>query len=217
MTTRYLPDVIVFDLDDTLYKERDYVLSGFRAVAARLGHPDDAARMYDAWLKGDNAFDLMAGLHPQSGISVAEMVAAYRAHMPDITLAPDVADTLERLSLMGKTLGLITDGRSVAQRNKIQALGLLRWIDPADICISEEFGSEKPCEANYRLFMDRHPGRSYMYVGDNTAKDFIAPNALGWQTICLLDPARLNIHPQDLTRPVPCLPCTTITSLAALL
>ena len=34
---------IVFDLDDTLYPERDYVLSGFKAVAswaeARLGVP----------------------------------------------------------------------------------------------------------------------------------------------------------------------------------
>ena len=30
-----LVDVVVFDLDDTLYLERDYVRSGFRAVGAR--------------------------------------------------------------------------------------------------------------------------------------------------------------------------------------
>ena len=53
---------IVFDLDDTLYPERAYVLSGFRAVAAwaagELGLPvtqgfAELRRLFDDGVRGD--------------------------------------------------------------------------------------------------------------------------------------------------------------------
>lgn len=87
--------------------------------------------------------------------------------------------------------------RSVQQRNKIEALDLCRWINDKDIVISEEFGSEKPALSNYAYFMERYPEcHDFTYVGDNLKKDFIAPNALGWLTVCLKDDGR-NIHRQD--------------------
>lgn len=50
--------------------------------------------------------------------------------------------------------------------------------------------------ANYEYFMNRYPEcHDFAYVGDNLKKDFIAPNALGWQTVCLKDDGR-NIHRQ---------------------
>ena len=83
------------------------------------------------------------------------------------------------------------------QRNKIEALGLSRWMDAEDIVISEEFGSEKPALSNYAYFMERYPEcHDFTYVGDNLKKDFIAPNALGWLTVCLKDDGR-NIHRQE--------------------
>lgn len=42
----------------------------------------------------------------------------------------------------------------------------------------------------------RAPHLTYMCVSDNLKKDFIAPNALGWETVCPLDDGR-NIHKQD--------------------
>ena len=36
---------------------------------------------------------------------------------------------------------------------------------------------------------------NFYYIGDNVVKDFIAPNQLGWTTICLLDNGQ-NIHKQ---------------------
>ena len=33
-------------------------------------------------------------------------------------------------------------------------------------------------------------------MGDNLKKDFLTPNRLGWQTVCLRDDGR-NIHKQD--------------------
>ena len=195
--------VICFDLDDTLYKEIDFLKSAYREIAIHAAHGDrqlaDKAYgvMLQAYKDGGNAF---LRLNELLGIEtpISEYLAIYRAHRPDIHLEEDVVSTLDALKTAGCTMALITDGRSVQQRNKIAALALNRWIADGDIVISEEIGSEKPDEANYRRVMERHPdtGR-FVYVGDNPKKDFIAPNRLGWTTVCLLDNGK-NIHLQRL-------------------
>ena len=203
--------IVCFDLDDTLYKEMDYLQSAYRAIARYAadlcrGCSDSpmvlSAKVYGAMLaayrKGDNAFER---LNECLGIElpISEYLLMYRKHKPDIGLSEEVVSALNVLKSSGCILGLITDGRSLQQRNKVEALGLNRWIKDEDIVISEEFGSEKPALANYGYFMQRYPEcRHFTYVGDNPKKDFIAPNALGWQTVCLRDDGR-NIHKQDFT------------------
>ena len=141
----------------------------------------------------------------------------YRCHRPNITLAPEVVSVLQQLQEKGYTLGLITDGRSRQQRHKIEALGLYRFIEPAHIIISEEFGHEKPCRANYRYFMELYPhAERYVYVGDNPHKDFVAPKELGWLTCCLLDHGD-NIHEQSFELPNAFLPQVTLQRLSDLL
>lgn len=200
--------VICFDLDDTLYKEIDYLKSAYREIAEYAagqctGCSDSVYfltikaynRMLDAYREGLNAFEelnMFLGLE----LPISDYLYIYRNHKPKIVLSEDVVQTLDELQAEGVRLGLITDGRSVQQRNKIEALGLGRWIDEKDMVISEEFGSEKPALANYDYFMKRYPEcHDFIYVGDNLKKDFIAPNTLGWQTVCLKDDGR-NIHKQ---------------------
>ena len=200
--------VICFDLDDTLYKEIDYLMSAYREVAEYAagqctGCSDSVYflaikaynRMLDAYHQGLNAFEELnkfLGLE----LPVSDYLYIYRHHKPKIALSEDVVQTLDALKAEGVRIGLITDGRSVQQRIKIVSLGLGRWIDEKDMVISEVFGSEKPALANYEYFMKHYPEcHDFTYVGDNPRKDFIAPNALGWQTVCLKDDGR-NIHRQ---------------------
>lgn len=201
--------VICFDLDDTLYKEIDYLKSAFQDIAEyAAAHCEGCSdsvkilafkaynRLLEAYKEGLNAFDELnrfLGLE----LPISDYLYIYRNHKPIISLSGDVIQTLEILINSQVRLGLITDGRLIQQRNKIDALGLKSWIENDDIIISEEFGSEKPALANYEYFMKRYPGCSdFTYVGDNPDKDFIAPNKLGWETICLRDDGR-NIHKQD--------------------
>lgn len=201
--------VVCFDLDDTLYKEIDYLKSAYIEIAeyAALqctGCSDSVAilaikaynRMFDAYREGQNAFEELnkfMGL----GRPVSDYLDIYRYHKPKIVLSEDVVRSLDALKEQDVRIGLITDGRSVQQRNKIDALDLCRWIDEKDMVISEEFGSEKPALANFEYFMKRYPEcYDFTYVGDNLKKDFIAPNALGWLTVCLKDDGR-NIHRQE--------------------
>ena len=186
--------VICFDLDDTLYKEIDYLKSAYREIAETVGHPEAVQQMMDWYHEGKNVFEELIQAYGL-GVSVADCLKIYRNHYPNITLENEVKEYLEELKGRGAKLGIITDGRSLTQRNKIKALGLEELMD--SIIISEEFGSEKPDERNYKVVMEQFPdGREFVYVGDNPQKDFVAPNALGWRTYCVKDDGG-NIHRQD--------------------
>ncbi len=203
------PITIVFDLDDTLVKEIDYLKSAFREIAAFA----DAERielleeMLGWHSNKENVFAKLEALYPHANLS--ELKKLYRNHLPDFSHVSDVLEFLSELKSDGHFLGLITDGFSVTQRNKIKALGIENVLDL--IVISEEFGSEKPHEDNYSAF-HKFKTEQYIYVGDNLNKDFITAKKLGWTTVCLIDDGR-NIHTQDFARNDLYLPAFTIHSL----
>ncbi|WP_083702163.1 HAD family hydrolase [Mangrovimonas sp. DI 80] len=70
---------------------------------------------------------------------------------------------------------------------------LSNYLD--DVIVSEEFGSEKPNVKNFEYFSDKYDRDAFVYVGDNVKKDPIAPNKLGWHSICLRNNGK-NIHEQ---------------------
>lgn len=187
---------IAFDLDDTLFPEIEFVRSAYRAICRHFGTPELAVEMNSA-PDPREAFDIAArylGLHDAS-----QLIKLYREHYPDISLTPAVEETLYTLRNSGITLALITDGRSITQRNKIAALGLERFISPDLIFISEETGADKFSPLPFELVESAADSSPYIYVGDNPAKDFFQPRKRGWDTIMLNDSGQ-NIHPQQLTR-----------------
>src|SRR5687767_11665642 len=85
---------VVFDIDDTLYLERDYVRSGFRAVGewarARLGISDFAERswrLFEAGVRGSIFDDALteSGVQPDHAL-VRALVDVYRTHEPAIEM-----------------------------------------------------------------------------------------------------------------------------------
>ena len=202
----YFGTMIVFDLDDTLYQEADYVKSGIAAVCRAL---DDRGVLSFSEAKAiiDNAgstaqgFDLIVdAAHRKFGdntLDIRQILDMYRTHIPDISLDESTLEVLKRLRDSGEPVGLITDGRSIGQRAKIKALGLEEFFAPEDILISEETGFDKHCPQPFRRMMEQHPQEHrFVYVGDNPRKDFIWPNQLGWITIMLRDVDGRNIHKQ---------------------
>ena len=206
--------VVCFDLDDTLYKEIDFVQSAYGEIAEKINHPEAVRQMMDWYRVGKNVFAELISAYG-SDLTVNDCIQIYRNHFPKILLDSGTKEFLEELKDYGALLGLITDGRSFSQRNKIKALGLEGIFDIE--VISGELGSEKPDHRNYKVVMDRFPThRNFLYVGDNPQKDFLAPNQLGWKTFCLLDDGR-NIHKQDFTLDVKYLPSYIIKSISDLL
>lgn len=193
--------VVVFDLDDTLYKEIDYLRSAYRYIARQLAageveREDFFGTLYSAYKEGRDAFATLMECYNNKGVTKETLLHWYRTHKPQISLTDGCEGVLSVLVAKGCRLGIITDGRTVTQLNKIEALGLHSLIVDEDIVISERFGSEKPSPRNYLYFMNKYGADArYYYIADNTAKDFIAPNRLGWTTVCLKDNGQ-NIHKQ---------------------
>ena len=199
--------VVVFDLDDTLYKEIDFLKSGYRKVAELVARQCgcDARAIYDQLLKwyynGENAFACMNEEYG-FGNSINEYLDIYRYHHPTITLSEETRVTLSKLKEVDVVLGIITDGREITQKQKVEALELGKWIPLEMVMINEEKKYFKPNHWSFDRMMlkcyQKYPDNNFdfFYVGDNPGKDFIAPNELGWTSICLLDDGK-NIHKQN--------------------
>lgn len=211
---------VVFDLDDTLYKEIDFLESAYCEIAGIIGEKlkVDSSFIYEDmknwYYEGSNAFNNLLKKYKPSDVSLNDLISLYRNHIPEIALPDESREVLTMLKKQNIPMGIMTDGRSVQQRNKIKALGLENFTE--FILISEEFGSEKPDIRNYKYFMENYPSSKYFYIGDNTAKDFISARKLGWTTICLLDSGK-NIHKQNFNLPEAYLPNYKVKNIAEVL
>jgi putative hydrolase of the HAD superfamily len=189
----------VFDLDDTLYSEIEYLHSAYRLIARAVDH-SSGAYLYQEMLRRyhlkENVFEWLVQTyaHKDKSITLSYLLDLYRNHQPEIRLNEKTKQFLSGLKQRGIPSGLITDGRGVTQRNKLRSLDLAGYFK--DVIISEEFGSEKPDRRNYLYFESKYPGHYFYFIGDNTAKDFFIPEELGWTTICLKSAGR-NIHSQN--------------------
>ncbi len=200
---RVIDAVVVFDLDDTLYLERDYVESGLRAVGDwatdQLGIAGMGVGMlehFGAGARGHLFDDALAGagIEPTPAL-IARMIQVYRQHRPRIQLAEDAARYLA-CPPPRTGLALITDGYLDAQKRKIRALGLHASGIEIAVC-TDRWGREnwKPsCRAfeHVQAFFGL-PAGAFVYVADNPAKDFHAPKRLGWHSVQISRSGRLHV------------------------
>jgi HAD superfamily hydrolase (TIGR01549 family) len=180
-------DGVIFDMDDTLYSEKDYVRSGYRKIAEYFGKSGIADQMWEVFERGGKAIDEVLeanGLESQKD----EALRIYRFQEPDVQLYPGVAEMIAHIRET-KKVGIITDGRPEGQWAKIRALGF--QVDA--IIVTDELGGaqfRKPNPAAFRLMRERLsiPFERMVYIGDNTKKDFVAPESLGMRTIWFRNP-----------------------------
>lgn len=167
MTIKLAPNnFFVFDLDDTLFSEIDYLKSAFRAIANYLAKHiglDIYPEMWQRFKNKENVFEwIITHFSDELPLLTKEiLLKQYREHIPQIRLARETEDFLFQLKKCHIPMGLITDGRSITQRNKLKALGIEDFF--CDIIVSEEFGSEKPDKRNYMFFEDKYPGNIFFY------------------------------------------------------
>ncbi|MDE6290889.1 MAG: HAD family hydrolase [Muribaculaceae bacterium] len=207
--------VVGFDLDDTLIPEFLFIRSGIHHISQwlhkrypKLPKPRIIGCMETAAMVGRNHYSALETLLAEFGLTdkvdMKEVVAEFRRHMPDPSiyhLAPSIARTLQDLKHNPEiSLVLITDGRSITQRNKLKAAGLEDYFDDSCIYISEETGHDKSAPDTFLQVMEKYAGATeFHYTGDNPQKDFLHPSRLGWQTH-QVRPFPVMIHHQGIPR-----------------
>lgn len=218
MDINYHGKVVAFDLDDTLLQERDFCRSGFvflcdparYRVVKTSSYPDSQTlqkltkEMDEALTRRESPFTPFENIFKPLALQAGEAwnlqdhITAYRNHRPDsLSFKPGILPVLKTLKDAGVRMALITDGRSITQRRKIETLGLEEFIPQELIFISEEQGATKESKQMFADVVRFFPEASgFFYVGDNLEKDFYHPNLLGWTT------ARVpynsdNVHPDN--------------------
>lgn len=180
--------VVLFDLDDTIYSEKEYVRSGYAEIARNFKEIIDMEKkLWNAFINGKPAINYVL---EQEGLFAEDVLnfclKIYRNHIPQISLYPDAEELLNFLKKHGIPLGMITDGRPEGQYAKIKALGVEKYFEK--IIVTDELGGiafRKPNTEAFecmKKFFDV-PYESIVYIGDNLKKDFIAPKLLGMKSI----------------------------------
>lgn len=179
-------EAVIFDLDDTLYPEIEYVKSGFKKIAERFKMPELELELWQSFERGGKPIDDVFNARGIINLK-DEALHVYRFQKPAIRLFDGVEGMLKRLHKSYK-IGIITDGRPEGQHAKIDALCLESKVD--EIIITDELGGieyRKPNPAAFILIQKKlgTPFEKMVYVGDNLQKDFHGPKKVGMKSIVL--------------------------------
>ncbi len=184
--------VVVFDLDDTLYPEIEYVRSGFRAVAFALEsrfdiHAEEAFALLWRALhvhgRGKTFDRVLEELGVHSRTAVRSLVDTYRSHEPRIALPAESRAVLGRLA--DRPLYLVTDGHKGVQARKLAALGIEPCFRHCYLTNRYGVARQKPSPHVFQLLVGCEgcdPG-DVVYVGDDPHKDFCGIRPLGFRTL----------------------------------
>ena len=188
---------VFFDIDDTLYDT-----SGF----ARLARKAAINVMIDAGLplSSDEAYKLLKEIIKEKGSNYDKhfniltkrvfgeekpllialgMITYHNVKFALLRLFPKTPSTLIYLKSKGYHLGVISDGITIKQWEKLIRLGLNHFFD--EVVTSEEAGVEKPDEKIFRLALDRmgcQPTKSIM-ICNKFNKDIIGAINIGMSAI----------------------------------
>lgn len=194
-------DTVLFDLDHTLVRYRRTSGELLRASydACDLEPIFTVEEYYDRFdeLRSENdsiqslraeCFATLAADHGRDPSVGREIAAAYTdmRDQTNVEFVPGARTVLERLH-GDRRLGIVTNGTADAQRAKIEAMDLDRWID-ATVFAGDSVPA-KPATVPFERALDRldaAPERT-IHVGDSLSSDVAGANAAGLRSVWLAD------------------------------
>jgi putative hydrolase of the HAD superfamily len=183
--------ILIFDLDDTLYDEKLYAISGFRAVAKYISMTygvsinESVCILNQSLVSGTRgrAFQDLIVAKSLPKREVNQCIRIYRNHEPDIYLDEVTKETLAELTKFQKYL--VTDGNKLVQRKKIKALKLDSFFKRTFTTHSFGLSAAKPSTYCFKLIKDLEEASwsDLVYIGDDPSKDFVNLKPLGVTTV----------------------------------
>jgi putative hydrolase of the HAD superfamily len=188
------PTAVLFDLDDTLYPERRFALSGYAAIADRLatetGIPSGVLfrflvhRFRERGREG--LLQALCAAYALPAGEVPRLVEIIRSHPPRLRLPRLATDVLRALRAQGHRLAVLTNGLPSVQRAKVAALGVGPLVD-AVVFAQEHAPDGKPARVCFAAALGRlgvAPTHA-VFVGDHPDKDIAGAAAAGLRPIWL--------------------------------
>jgi len=193
---------VIFDLDDTLVSEREYIISGYCYISEIIKDKFHLVK--------NQVFSELMNLFEESheyvfnrffdnhSIEYTEdminnLVSKFRNHFPNIHFYDDVIPFITYLKTNGIKVGIITDGYTNAQQQKLKSLNADNYFD--EIILTDMYGREywKPHPKAFEIMKERLEVEfdEMIFVGDNPEKDFFISNIYPIKTVRIF---RNGIH-----------------------
>jgi putative hydrolase of the HAD superfamily len=192
---------LIFDLDDTLYREKDFLESGYRAVARHIADNygcdfEFTVAIMMETLNADGRRAVLEVLQKRildASVPLDALVGIYRRHTPQIQLYPGYLELLQELASSYR-MGIITDGLPEVQDRKVQALGLKGIMDK--IIYTWEYGIEKgkPHPLSFSMMLDFLEAKpeTALFIGDNPEKDCRGAHRAGMRCAQIQHPVQVT-------------------------
>ena len=143
----------------------------------------------------------------QIGVDISDETALafqdrYFYYQTHLTISPAISRMLDAIKSSGCILGLITNGKSDHQREKIYGMKLDRWFDEEYILASGDVGISKPNREIFLIAQERWgliPEETW-FIGDSLTHDVGGAASVGWHTI-FMDKDNAAPSPDDPASP----------------
>lgn len=184
---------IIFDMDDTLFFEKDYVFSGFKEISiylnSKFGLNEEASYSFlkERFMKHGRKkiFNYLIDKNFEKfkttniNILIKDLVEIYRNHKPAIKLNPIIINVLKKVRKKKFKIIIATDGLAIMQKNKFLALGLDKLVDNIIFCW--DINAPKPSK---KCFETAAKGagvniKDCIIVGDHPIYDIVPARMLG--------------------------------------
>lgn len=203
----------LFDLDGTLYSRDELVCNllsaQYDAFSVELEHVEkslyvDKVVLLDAhgYENKEAVYSAVAQEFQLSKDLESRLIEYFWARYDDHCAPPeDTLTTLATLKARGKCMGVVTNGLTLRQNKKIDALGIREYFSA--IVISEEEGIKKPHPeifARAAARIDCAP-EECVFVGDHPVADVDGARAVGmaavWKRVSYWDMLRDDVEVVD--------------------
>ena len=194
---RYLSyKCVIFDMDNTLYDEKDYFKSVFKEMSIIINKYTVNKNENQIYHEILDEFLIKGSQYPNFFLYITKkynldkkyheiFYNIYKSVNANISLHPDAEYILKWLKSENYYIGLITNGTVDAQLNKIKLLNIDKIVDC--ICVAREFGKEleKPNTFPYEYVIKKLNVMPHetLYIGDNPINDFQGAKKMGIKTI----------------------------------
>ncbi len=187
---------IFFDLDNTLYDNKQYFLGAFKDISNYLSkkYSISQEKVYKnlimLWQEKTSAYpylfnDLLEISGIKNGGLVEKIVRIFNKYKGNLKPYSGVIATLQELKKRGYKLGIITDGNAKRQKRKIKLLGIKNFFD---VIIYTKKIASKPSEKPFLAAVKKmkiNP-ENFFYVADSPLVDFKGAKKIGMKTIRIL-------------------------------
>lgn len=189
-------NAVIFDLDNVLYDEREYIKAAYRNIARFISerYGSEEELIYNKLL---NDLQEKTSMYPRLfndllldlGLDqklLPDLLKIYSNTTLDLRLYSASERILAILKKQGIRLGLVTNGNPETQKNKVQLLQIEKYFD--SIVYARDTVKDKPDPEVYKVILRAlcvKPEEA-VFVGDNPYTDFCGAKQLGVKTVRLL-------------------------------